>query len=71
MPAIAASQVVADAGNWLDEAGWQTLEIAINDRDGLRQWVVFATRQMSLLRTDGATREEAWICAVEQARLLG
>lgn len=55
----------------LHENGWLTDERWVTGKD-LTPWCcVTATRAEHSIRAAGATREEAWICAQEQANGFG
>ena len=61
----------ADALNRLSHAGWVVTVSTMIGFDGLIHWIAAGVRDDALIRADGATRDEALICAVEQARSLG
>jgi hypothetical protein len=55
----------------LHRAGWSNGDIAARDGAGGLTWLVWGANGENLIRTEGATRDEAWAGAVEQARALG
>lgn len=59
------------AATQLLDAGWCVSEFVTVGRNGSRCWVVSGSNGNHLIRADGATKEKAWLCAVEQARSLG
>ncbi len=57
--------------NQLNADGWFLNVSTMVGFDGLVHWVVAGIKGGNLIRADGPTREEAWVCALEQARALG
>jgi len=65
------SPLVVNAKVRLHEDGWQTDDFVEDDSSGRPCWVATGMKGGILIQTEGATKEEAWLCAVEQARSLG
>ena len=65
-----ARAVAEEAKKWLVQAGWATYEAFSTGSDGLPWWCVFGINGAAQTWGDGATQEEAWLCAVEAARIL-
>ena len=55
----------------LHRAGWSIGDVAYHDGAGGLVWLVSGSNGENLIRAEGATRDEAWDQAVEQARALG
>jgi hypothetical protein len=55
----------------LHRAGWSIGDIAAHDGAGGLSWLVWGSNDENLIRSEGATRDEAWDRVVEQARALG
>ena len=55
----------------LHRAGWSIGDVAAPDGAGGLSWLVWGSNGENLIRAEGATRDEAWGRAVEQARALG
>jgi hypothetical protein len=52
-------------------AAWSIGDFAAHDGAGGLIWLVWGSNGENLIRAEGATRDEAWARAVEQARSLG
>jgi hypothetical protein len=55
----------------LHRDGWPIGDVAFSDRAGGLTWLVWGSNGENLIRAEGATRDEAWAGAIEQARALG
>jgi hypothetical protein len=55
----------------LHQAGWTSGDTAFLGADSGIVWLVSGRNGENLIRAEGATRDEAWHRAVEQARSLG
>ena len=55
----------------LHRAGWSIGDVAFHDGAGRLLWIVSGSNGENLIRAEGATRADAWIHAVEQARTTG
>jgi hypothetical protein len=55
----------------LKRAGWSVGEIAFTDESGGLVWVVSGHNGENLIHAAGATRDEAWRRALEQAGEVG
>jgi hypothetical protein len=55
----------------LHRAGWSIGDTAFHDGAGGIAWLVSGSNGENLIRAEGASRDEAWARAVEQARALG
>jgi hypothetical protein len=62
---------IDEALDRLHRAGWSIGDVAFRDGAGGLLWIVSGSNGENLIRAEGATRSEAWIRAVEQARSLG
>jgi hypothetical protein len=51
-------------------AGWSIGDVAAHDGAGGLAWIVWGSSGENLIRAEGATRDQAWGRAVEQAREL-
>ncbi len=65
------SPLVVNAKDRLHEDGWQTDDFVEDDASGCPCWVATGLKEGILIQAEGATKEEAWLCAVEQARSRG
>ena len=54
----------------LHRAGWSIGDMAAHDGAGGLAWIVWGSNGENLIRAEGATGDEAWAGAVEQARAL-
>ncbi len=64
------SPYIRAMGRLLDSGWFVTLKEFVGF-DGLPWWVVSGQKGRDRIRADGATLEEAWICAAEQAGSCG
>jgi hypothetical protein len=55
----------------LHRAGWSIGDVAFRDDEGRLVWLVSGSNGENLIRAEGATRDEAWGRAIDQARALG
>jgi hypothetical protein len=55
----------------LRRAGWSIGDIASRTADGRLVWTVWGHNGENWIRAEGETSAEAWLAAVEQARLMG
>jgi hypothetical protein len=55
----------------LHRAGWSIGDTACHGGAGWVTWLVWGSNGENLIRAEGATRDEAWGRAVEQARAWG
>jgi hypothetical protein len=55
----------------LHRAGWSIGDVAFHNGAGGLSFLVWGSNGENLSRAEGATRDEAWGRAVEQARMLG
>jgi hypothetical protein len=55
----------------LHTAGWSIGDTAFVGLDGSRRWLVSGSNGENLIRAEGATKDEAWRMALEQARAVG
>lgn len=55
----------------LHRAGWSIGDVVAKGLDGRPVWIVSGSNGENLIRVEGLSKVEAWLCAVESARSLG
>ena len=64
------SRILVQAMDWLSGISWSVDQYSIVREDGVLWWGVSGENASHVVRADGATQEEAWVCVVEAVKNL-